>query len=136
MGEEFKKLGCYAKKIVIDKVNDDALLICVEDENGDEHNLKVKVIIENFQNIDTFGEKEDYTIDVPSLDVDYSVKKTNKLNSTDISMKWNHNNKPSVFEVRSKNEVVFSGTYSDAMEWVGKNVIECSQPVVVKKSQQ
>ena len=136
MGEEFKKLGCYAKKIVIDKVNDDVLLICVEDENGDEHNLKVKVIIENFQNIDTFGEKEDYTIDVPSLDVDYSVKKTNKLNSTDISMKWNHNNKPSVFEVRSKNEVVFSGTYSDAMEWVGKNVIECSQPVVVKKSQQ
>jgi len=136
VGEEFKKLGCYAKKIVIDKVNDDVLLICVEDENGDEHNLKVKVIIENFQNIDTFGEKEDYTIDVPSLDVDYSVKKTNKLNSTDISMKWNHNNKPSVFEVRSKNEVVFSGTYSDAMEWVGKNVIECSQPVVVKKSQQ
>ena len=136
MGEEFKKLGCYAKKIVIDKVNDDVLVICVEDENGDEHNLKVKVIIENFQNIDTFGEKEDYTIDVPSLDVDYSVKKTNKLNSTDISMKWNHSNKPSVFEVRSKNEVVFSGTYSDAMEWVGKNVIECSQPVVVKKSQQ
>ena len=136
MGENFKKLGCYAKKVIIDKVNDDTLTIRIEDECGDEHNLKIKVIIENFQNIDTFGEKEDYTIDVPSLDVDYSVNKTNKLNSTDISMKWNHSNKPSVFEVRSKNEVVFSGTYSDAMEWVGKNVIECSQPVVVKKSQQ
>ena len=135
MGEDFKKLGCYAKKVVIDKVDDDTLTICIEDERGDEHNLKVKVIIENFQNIDTFGDKEDYTIDVPSLDVDYSVKKVDKLNSTDISMKWNHNNKPSVFEVRSKDEVVFSGTYSDAIEWVGKNVIECSQPVVVKKSQ-
>lgn len=134
MGEDFKKLGCYAKKVVIDKVNDDTLTIRIEDECGDEHNLKVKVIIENFQNIDTFGEKEDYTIDVPSLDVDYSVKKTNKLNSTDISMKWNHSNKPSVFEVRSKNEVVFSGTYSDAMEWVGKNVIECNQNIVKKKS--
>ncbi len=136
MGEDFKKLSCYAKKVVIDKVDDDTLTICFEDEHGDEHNLKVKVIIENFQNIDTFGDKEDYTIDVPSLDVDYSVKKTDQLNSTDISMKWNHSNKPSVFEVRSKNKVVFSGTYSDAMEWVGKNVIECSQPIVVKKSQQ
>ena len=136
MGEDFKKIGCYAKKVVIDKVNDDTLTIRIEDENGDEHNLKVTVITENFQNIDTFGDKEDYTINVTSLDVDYSVKKTDKLNSTDISMKWNHNNKPSVFEVRSKNEVVFSGTYSDAMDWVGKNVIECSQPIVVKKSQQ
>ena len=58
----------------------------------------------------------------PSLIVEHSVKKTNKLNSTDISMKWNHSKKPSVFEVRSKNEVVFSGTFTDAMEWVGKNV--------------
>ena len=122
MGEDFKKLGCYAKKVVIDKINDDTLTIHIEDEYGDEHNLKIKVIIENFQNIDTFGEKEDYTIDVPSLTIDYSVKKTDKLNSSDISMKWNHSNKPSVFEVRSKDDVVFSGTYSDAMEWVGKNV--------------
>ena len=133
MGEDFIKLGCYAKKVIIDKVDDETLTIFVEDECGYEHNLKIKVIIENFQTIDTFGEKEDYTIDVPSLDVDYSVKKTNKLNSTDISMKWNHSNKPSVFEVRSKNEVVFSGTYSDAMEWVGKNVIECSQNIVKTK---
>ncbi len=122
MSEDFKKLGCYAKKVVIDKINDDALTIHIEDEHGDEHNLKIKVVIENFQNIDTFGEKEDYTIDVPSLNVDYSVKKTGKINSTDISMKWNHSNKPPVFEVRSKDDVVFSGTYSDAMEWVGKNV--------------
>ena len=25
MGEDFKKLGCYAKKVVIDKVNDDRI---------------------------------------------------------------------------------------------------------------
>ena len=43
---------------------------------------------------------------------------------------------PKTGRVEILNEVVFSGTYSDAMEWVGKNVIECSQPVVVKKSQQ
>ena len=48
MGEDFKKLSCYAKKVVIDKVNDDVLVIYIEDENGDEHNLKVKVIIENY----------------------------------------------------------------------------------------
>lgn len=126
MAEEFRKLGCYAKKVVIDKIDDDTLKICVEDEHGDEHNLKVGVVVETSQNIDTFGDKEGYTIDIPSLGVDYSVKKTDKLNSKNISMKWNHANKPSVFEVRNKDEVVFSGPYSDAMEWVGKNVIECS----------
>ncbi len=136
MGDVFEKLGCYAKKVIIDKVDDDTLEICVEDEIGDEHNLKVGVVVETCQNVDTFGDKEGYTTDVPSLGIDYSVKKTDKLNSTDISMKWNHSNKPSVFEIRNKDEVAFSGTYSDAMEWVGKNVIECSQPVVVKKSQQ
>ena len=126
MGEDFKKLGCYAKKVVIDKINDDTLKICVEDEHGDEHNLNVGVVIENIQNVDTFGDKEGYAIDVPSLGVDYSVKKTDKIKSTDISMKWDHSGKPSVFEVRNKDEVVFSGPYSDAMKWVGKNVIECS----------
>jgi len=49
-------------------------------------------------------------------------------------MKWNHNNKPSLFEVKSNNEVIFSGSYASAMEWVKKNVTECSQNIVIKKS--
>ena len=55
------------------------------------------------------------------------------LKSTDISMKWDHSSKPSVFEVKSKNEVVFSGSFSAAMEWVRKNVAECSQNIVKTK---
>lgn len=134
MGNDFKKLGCYAKKVVIDKINDDTLKICVEDEHGDEHTLNVGVIIENLQNVDTFGDKQGHMIDVPTLDIDYSIKKTEKIKSTDISMKWDHSNKPSVFEVKSKSEVIFSGPYSDAIEWVRKNVIECNQNIVKKKS--
>ena len=126
MGEDFKKLGCYAKKIIIDKVNDDILTIHIEDENGDEHNLKVGVAIENFQNIDTFGDKEGHMIDLPVLDINYAVIKSKKISSEHLSMKWNHSNKPSVFEVKVKDETVFSGTYCDAMEWVGKNIVECS----------
>ena len=134
MGENFKKLGCYAKKVIIDKVNDDTLTILVEDENGDEHNLTVNVAIENFQNIDTFGDNLGHTINVPKLNIDHSIKKTEKIESTDISMKWDHSKKPSVFEVRNKNKVVFSGPYADAMEWVRKNVTECNQNIVKKKS--
>ena len=134
MGDEFKKLGCYAKKVVIDKVGDNILKICIEDEHGDEHTLNVGVVIENLQNVDTFGDKQGHMIDVTTLDIDYSIKKTEKIKSTDISMKWDHSNKPSVFEVKSKNEVIFSGPYSDAMEWVRKNVTECNQNIVKKKS--
>ena len=134
MNEDFKKLGCYAKKVLIDKVSDNSLAIYIEDEHGDKHNLKVRVIIENLQNVDTFGDKQGHMIDVPALDIDYSVKKTEKIKSTDISMKWDHNKKPSVFEVRSQDDVVFSGPYTEAMEWVRKNVTECSQNIVKKKS--
>lgn len=134
MDTDFKKLGCYAKKVVIDKVNDEVLKIYVEDAHGDEHHLEVGVIIENFQNIDTFGDKDGHMIDIPMLDMNYSVNKSEKLSSKNISMKWNHNNKPSVFEVRNKDDIVFSGTYSDAIEWVRKNVTECNQNIVKKKS--
>ena len=134
MGENFKKLGCSAKRVVIDKVDDDILKIFVEDEHGDEHTLNVGVIIENLQNVDTFGDKQGHMIDVPTLDIDYSIKKTEKIKSTDISMKWDHSNKPSVFEVKSKNEVIFTGSFTDAMEWVRKNVVECSQSIVKTKS--
>ncbi len=133
MGCDFKKLGCYAKKIIIDKVNDGTLTIFVEDENGDEHNLTVNVAIENFQNIDTFGDNLGHTINVPELNIDHSIKKTEKIKSTDISMKWDHSKKPSVFEVRNKNKVVFSGPYAEAMQWVRKNVTECNQTIVKKR---
>lgn len=134
MGDDFTKLGCSAKKVVIDKVGDDILKICIEDEHGDEHTVNVGVIIENLQNVDTFGDKQGHMIDVPTLDIDYSIKKTEKIKSTDISMNWNHSNKPSVFEVKSKDEVVFSGPYTESMEWVRKNVTECSQNIVKTKS--
>lgn len=134
MGENFKKLGCHAKQVIIDKVNDDTLRIYVEDDQGDEHILNVGVVIENLQNVDTFGDKQGHMIDVPTLNINYSIKKTEKIKSTDISMKWDHSNKPSVFEVRNKDEVVFSGTYTEAMEWVRKNVTECSQNIVKTKS--
>lgn len=134
MGDKFKKLGCYAKKVVIDKINDDTLKVCVEDEHGDEHTINVGVIIENLQNVDTFGDKQGHVIDVPTLNIDYTIKKTEKIKSTDISMKWDHSKKPSVFEVRNKDEIVFSGSYTAAMEWVRKNITECSQHIVKKKS--
>ena len=132
MSRKFQKIGCNAKRVVIDKINDDTLKICVEDEHGDEHTINVGVIIENLQNVDTFGNKQGHMIDVPTLDIDYSIKKTEKIKSTDISMKWDHSNKPSVFEVKSKDEVIFSGPYADAMEWVRKNVTECNQNIVKK----
>jgi hypothetical protein len=134
VGDKFKKLGCYAKKVVIDKINDDTLKICVEDEHGDEHTINVGVIIENLQNVDTFGDKQGHMIDVPTLNIDYTIKKTEKIKSTDISMKWDHSKKPSVFEVRNKDEVVFSGSFQDAVEWTRKNITECSQNIVKKKS--
>lgn len=133
MGEDFKKLSCYAKKIIIDKVNDETLTIFIEDEYGDEHDLTVNVAIENFQNIDTFGDNLGHTIDVPKLSINHTTNKTEKIKSTDISMKWDHSKKPSVFEVRSKDKVVFSGPYTEAMEWVGMNVTECSQNIVKMK---
>lgn len=134
MGDDFTKLGCSAKKVVIDKVGDDILKICIEDEHGDEHTINVGVIIQNLQNVDTFGDKPGHMIDVPTLNIDYSIKKTDKIKSTDISMKWDHSKKPSVFEVRNKDEVVFTGPFATAMKWVGKNVTECNQNIVKKKS--
>lgn len=134
MAKDFKKLSCYAKKVIIDKVSDKFLTIFIEDENGGEHFIEVNVAIENFQNIDTFSDKEGHMIDVPVLDIKYSKNKTNKLDSKNISMKWNHTEKPSVFEIKNKDEVVFSGTYSDAMNWVRKNISECSQQIVKKQS--
>jgi hypothetical protein len=134
VGDDFKKLGCSAKRVVIDKVDDDILKICVEDAHGDEHILNVGVTIQNLQNIDTFGDKQGHTIDAPVLNIEYSVNKTEKIRSTDISMKWNTFVKPSVFEVKCKDEDVFSGTFQDAMDWIKQNVTECNQNIVKKKS--
>ena len=49
-------------------------------------------------------------------------------------MKWNHTSKPSVYEIRNKDKIVFTGTFSDAMIWVNNNVKECDQKIVTKKS--
>ena len=73
-------------------------------------------------------------IDVPVLDINYAVIKSKKISSEHLSMKWNHSSKPSVFEVKVKDKIVFSGTYCDAMEWVRKNVTECNQKIVKKRS--
>tara|TARA_B100001093_G_scaffold112726_1_gene105056 strand:- start:1545 stop:1955 length:411 start_codon:yes stop_codon:yes gene_type:complete len=134
VAKDFKKLSCYAKKVIINKVGDELLKIHVTDEFGDEHNFKIGVEINNFQNIDTFGNKEGHMVDIPALDIKYSVNKTDKLNSKNISMNWNHAEKPSVFEIKNKDEVVFSGSYADAMKWERKNISECSQQIVKKQS--
>lgn len=134
MGDDFKKLGFSAKRVVIDKVDDDILKIFVEDEHGDEHILNVGVTIQNLQNVDTFGDKQGHMIDVPTLNIDYTVNKTEKIKSTDISMKWNTFVKPSVFEVNCKDDVVFSGPFQDAMDWIKQNVTECNQNIVKTKS--
>lgn len=134
MGDDFKKLGFSAKRVVIDKVDDDILKIYVEDSYGDEHILNVGVTIQNLQNIDTFGDNHGHMIDVPTLNIDYTVKKTEKIKSTDISMKWNTFVKPSVFEVNCKDDVVFSGPFQDAMDWIKQNVTECNQNIVKTKS--
>ena len=127
MAKDFKKLSCYAEKIIIKKVDDELLTIHVTDKLGDEHNFKIGVAIDNFQNIDTFGNKKGHMIDIPVLDLKYSVNKTNKLDSKNVSMKWNHTKKPSVFEIKNKDKIVFSGTYCDAMKWAKNNIAECVQ---------
>ena len=133
MAKDFKKLSCYAKKVIIDKVSDRFLTIFIEDENGGEHNIEVNVAIENFQNIDTFGNKEGHTIDLPVLDINHTVKETEKISSENISMKWNHNQKPSVYEIKNKNEIVFTGSFQKAMMWVKEHVTEYDQKVVKKR---
>ena len=34
----------------------------------------------------------------------------------------------------NKDEIVFTGTFSDAMVWINKNVKECDQTIVTTKS--
>lgn len=130
----FKKLSCNAEKVVVDKKSDDALKIIVVDSVGDTHTINVAIKTEATQNIDILGEKLEQYTDVSSLKISHTIKKSDKYNSTDISMKWNHSNKPSVYEVRNKDEIVFTGTFSDAMVWINKNVKECDQNIVTTKS--
>ena len=134
MGDVFKKLSCNAEKVVVDKKSDDTLEIIVTDSVGDTHNINVAIKTEATQNIDILGDKLEQYTDVSSLEISHIVKKSDKYDSTDISMKWNHSSKPSVYEIRSKDKSVFTGNFSDAMIWVNKNVTECSQSIVKKKS--
>lgn len=134
MSDVFKKLSCNAKKVVVDKKSDDTLKIIITDSVGDIQTLSVGIKTEATQNIDILGDKLDQYTDVSSLDIIHSTKKSKKYDSMNISMKWNHTEKPSVYEIRNKDKIVFTGTFSDAMIWVNNNVKECDQKIVTKKS--
>lgn len=134
MNDIFKKLSCNAEKVVVDKKSNDSLEITVIDSVGDIHTIDVVIKTTATQNIDILGDKLEQYTDVSSLKISHTIKKSDKYNSTDISMKWNHSNKPSVYEIRNKDEIVFTGTFSDAMVWINKNVKECDQNIVTTKS--
>ena len=134
MDDIFKKLSCNAEKVVVDKKSNDSLEITVIDSAGDIHTIDVVIKTTATQNIDILGDKLEQYTDVSSLKISHTIKKSDKYNSTDISMKWNHSNKPSVYEVRNKDEIVFTGTFSDAMIWINNNVKECKQKIISKKS--
>ncbi len=134
MGDVFKKLSCNAKQVVVDKKSDDTLEIIVVDSVGDTHTINVAIKTEATQNIDILGDRLEQYTDVSSLEVSHEIKKSDKYVSTEISMKWNHTEKPSVFEIKSKDKIVFTGSFSDAMIWVNNNIKECDQKSVTKKS--
>ena len=134
MGDVFKKLSCNAKRVVVDKKSDDTLEIIVTDSVSDTHTISVAIKTEATQNIDILGDKLEQYTDVSSLEISHTVKKSDKHDSTDISMKWNHTCKPSVYEIRNKDKIVFTGSFSDAMIWVSNNVKGCDQKIVTKKS--
>lgn len=134
MGDVFKKLSCNAEQVIVDKKSDDTLEIIVVDSAGDTHNINVAIKTEATQNIDILGDKLEQYTDVSSLEVSHKIKKSDKYDSKNISMKWNHASKPSVYEIRNKDKIVFTGTFSDAMIWVNNNVKECDQKIVTKRS--
>tara|TARA_B100000282_G_C31696611_1_gene474142 strand:+ start:248 stop:625 length:378 start_codon:yes stop_codon:yes gene_type:complete len=123
--EQFQKLSCNAKQVVIEKKDDDILEISVTDSDGNFHNINVSVKIEHTQNVDILGDKLTDYIDLPSLDITHSTKKSEKYKSTDLSMKWNHSTKPSVFEIKRDDKIMFTGTFTDAMIWISNNVLGC-----------
>jgi len=133
VGDVFKKLSCNAKKVIVDKKSDDTLEIIVTDSVSDTHTINVAIKTEATQNIDILGDKLEQYTDVSSLEISHNVKKSDKYDSRDISMKWNHSNKPSVYEIKSKDDIVFTGTFSDAMNWMRKNVTDYTQPIVKSK---
>ena len=134
MGDVFKKLSCDAEQVIVDKKSDDTLEIIVIDSVGDAHTINVAIKIEATQNIDILGDKLEQYTDVSSLEVSHEIKKSDKYTSTDISMKWNHSSKPSVYEISNKDKIVFTGTFLDAMIWINNNVKECNQKIISKKS--
>ena len=104
------------------------------DSVGDTHTINVAIKTEATQNINILGDKLEQYTDVSSLEVFHEIKKSDKYDSRNISMKWNHASKPSVYEIRNKDKIVFTGTFSDAMIWVNNNVKECDQKIVTKRS--
>ena len=134
MGEQFKKLSCDASKVVVDKINDNEMSVKIIDSVGDTHTLNVNVTIENIQNVDILGDKLEQYVDVPTLDISHTISKSKKVNSHDLNLSWNHKPKPSVFEIKKQEELLFSGSFTEAMTWVQQNVKECDQKIVTKKS--
>ena len=134
MTNSFKKLVTKANQVIIEKKRDNRLRIYIEDMSGDKHILNANVVIDSIQNIDILGEKLEQSVDEPFLNIKYEIEKSKKICSENISMKWNHSIKPSVYEIKSEDKTVFTGTFSDAMTWVNDNVIECNQKIVTKKS--
>lgn len=136
MGEDFKKLSCNASKVVVDKINDNEMSVKIIDSVGDTHLLNVNVTIENIQNVDILGDKLEQYVDIPTLDISHTISKSKKVNSQELTMNWNHKPKPSVFEIKKQEELLFSGSFTEAMNWVQQNVTECDQKIIKKKSLQ
>ena len=69
------------------------------------HNISVAIKTEATQNIDILGDKLEQYTDVSSLEIYHKVKKSDKYDSTDISMNWNNSIKPSVYEIKNKDKM-------------------------------
>lgn len=109
-------------QVKLTKVTDERLKICVS-ENEKLHIFTVTIEDDEMQNIETFGEELGYMIKTTKFEIDHHAEYHDKYKSSEIELKWNHATKPSQYEVKKNNEVLFSGTFSDAMEWVSFNVI-------------
>ena len=109
-------------QVKLTKVSDDKLKIYIS-ENNQLHTFNVSIEDDEMQNIETFGEELGYMIKTTKFEIEHLEEFHDKYKSSEIELKWNHATKPSQYEVKKNSEVLFSGTFSDAMEWVSFNVI-------------
>lgn len=109
-------------QVTLTKLSDDKLGVEILHEDK-VHNFTIDVQEDEMQNIETFGEEMGYMIKTTILDISHKVTDNVKHKSTEINMKWNHSGKPSVFEISKNKEILYSGPFSDAMNWISQNVI-------------